>query len=64
MPSSPRREHEFLGAEAERDVTVSDEYERLLGRLEREERDLGREHVLPDGVTGARVVDLGAVEDR
>ena len=60
----PERKIELLGAEAERDVAVPDEHERLLGRLEREERDLGREHVLPDRVTGARVVELRAVEHR
>ena len=59
-----QRERQLLGAEAERDVTVPDEHERLLGRLEREERDLGREHVLPDRITGARVVELRAVEHR
>ena len=57
-------ERELLGAEAKRDVAVPDEHERLLGRLEREERDLGREHVLPDRVTRARVVELRAVEHR
>ena len=55
-------ERQLLGAEAERDVTVPDEHERLLGRLEREERDLGREHVLPDRITWARVVELRALE--
>ena len=56
-----KRQRELLRAEAKRDVAVPDEDERLLGRLERQERDLGRKHVLPDRVARARVEELRAV---
>ena len=50
--------------ERERDVRVADEHERLGRRLEREQRHLLAEHVLPHRVAWAGVEQLGAVAPR
>src|SRR4051794_5790958 len=47
--------------ERERDVRMTDEHDRLGRRLEREQRDVLAQHVLPNGVARARVEQLGAV---
>ncbi len=53
-----------LEGDGKRDVAVPDEDERLVGRSERAGRRLGGEHILPDGVARARVVEADAVARR
>ncbi len=45
-----------------RHVAVADEDERRLGQLERRQRRLSAEHVLPDGIARARVKELRLVK--
>ena len=64
MPRRSVRARELVALErhGKRDVAVADEDERRLGQLERRQRSLSAEHVLPDGIARTRVKELRAVE--
>ena len=53
-----------LECDGEGDVAVADEHERRLRQLERRQHRLPAQHVLPHGITRARMEEVGVLEVR